>query len=153
MEVRVSMPAFKLEVAGTEDEAWVRGDRIRIQQVLTNLLTNAVKYSDKHKEARVCIDREDGRAMVKVTDYGIGIPEEQQKDVFGLYFRGANVSAKNYGGLGLGLFISKSILDRHGGTITVESSEGEGSTFCFSLPVHQSEPSETARSERSSTTA
>ncbi len=77
--------------------------------------------------------------MVSVEDYGIGIPEDQQGQVFDLYFRAANVSAGNYGGLGLGLFISKGIVERHGGSIRVESEEGRGSTFYFSVPAAEPE--------------
>ncbi len=129
-------PGFDLRVNERAADLWVVGDRGRIQQVITNLLTNAIKYSDKRKEVEISVGQEDIQAVVSVTDYGIGIPEVQRSKVFELYFRGANVSSDNYGGLGMGLYISKSILDRHGGTIKVRSEEGAGSTFRFSLPLY-----------------
>ncbi len=134
-DVRASAPNFVLRAHREVAEVWVHGDQLRIQQVMTNLLTNAVKYADARREADVRIERDGRRAMVSVTDYGIGIPREQQDEVFNLYFRGANASTSNYGGLGLGLFISKMIVDHHGGEIGVSSEEGKGSTFYFSLPV------------------
>ncbi|MDP9379618.1 MAG: PAS domain S-box protein [Chloroflexota bacterium] len=134
-ETRVSAPDFVFQIDEKERGLWVRGDRTRIQQVISNLVTNAVKYSSKSKQVDVRIGRDGADAVVSVTDYGIGIPKEQQADVFRLYFRGANVSAKHYGGLGLGLFISKGIIERHGGNIRVNSEEGRGSTFYFSLPT------------------
>nr|MDQ3328368.1 HAMP domain-containing histidine kinase [Chloroflexota bacterium] len=134
-DVRTTSPGFVLRAHHDAGELWVRGDRLRIQQVMTNLLSNAVKYSDTRREADVRVEREGHQAVISVTDYGIGIPRKQQEEVFHLYFRGANVSANNYGGLGLGLFISKMIVDYHGGEIGVTSEEGKGSRFHFTLPV------------------
>ncbi len=73
--------------------------------------------------------------MVSITDYGIGIPRHQQAQVFDLYFRAANAPANHYAGLGLGMYISKNIINRHGGTMELVSEEGQGSTFDFSLPM------------------
>ncbi len=134
-DMRVSTPDLLLRLdRGTED-VWVRGDRPRIEQAIMNLLVNAVKYSDKRREVDVSIGRQGNYAVVSVADHGIGIPQEQQGQVFDLYFRAANAPANNYGGLGLGLYISKVIIERHGGTIGVLSEEGKGSTFHFTLPV------------------
>ncbi len=143
-EVVMATPGFALRVDAQIKDLWVQGDRVRIQRVMTNLLANAVKYSDKHKEMDISIGREGGRAVVSVTDYGIGIPKEQQSQVFDLYFRASNVSLGHYGGLGLGLYISKTIIERHGGEMWVMSEQGRGSTFRFSLPVLGEGPS-TAR--------
>lgn len=134
-EVRVSAPDFVVRVDEAARNLWVVGDRERIQQVMTNLLTNAIKYSAKRKEVGVCIRRDDNNAVVSIGDYGIGIPEEQQSEVFELYFRATNASVNNYGGLGMGLYISKHIIDHHGGAIGLRSEQGEGSTFTFSLPT------------------
>lgn len=139
-EVADSTPGIQIRVDGGSQELWVRGDRGRIQQVIANLLTNAIKYSEKSQDVAVRIWREGDRALVSVTDYGIGIPESQLGEVFELYFRGDNASANNYSGLGLGLYISRVIVERHEGGVGVSSREGEGSTFHFWLPIIASEP-------------
>ncbi len=137
-DVAVATPDATIRLHGEEGTVAVRGDRMRLQQVMANLVTNAVKYSDRRKEVDVTLQCRDGEAVVTVTDYGIGIPKEQQKEVFEMYFRGANAQAGNYGGLGLGLHIAKAIVERHGGTIGLVSEEGTGSTFYFRLPLLQS---------------
>ncbi len=134
-EVAMATPGFALRVDERVKDLWVRGDWVRIQRVVTNLLTNAVKYSGERKEVDIALGREGDRAVVSVTDYGIGIPREQQHQVFELYFRASNVSSGHYGGLGLGLYISKTIVERHGGEMWVESRETGGSIFRFSLPL------------------
>jgi PAS domain S-box-containing protein len=134
-EVGVYAPEFKLRVQDGVGELWLSGDRQRIQQVMTNLMTNAIKYASDRREADVRVERDGDQAVVSVTDYGIGIPQEQQSQVFERYFRGANASANNYGGLGMGLYISRYIIRRHRGSISVESEQGKGSTFTFTLPL------------------
>ncbi|MDQ3326990.1 MAG: ATP-binding protein, partial [Chloroflexota bacterium] len=120
----------------------VLGDRARIQQVVTNLLINAIKYSGNSKEVDIELRQRGDRAQFSVTDYGIGILEEQQGRVFELYFRGSNAPGGNYGGLGLGLYIGKAIVEQHGGEIGMVSEEGKGSTFHFSLPLADTNPSD-----------
>ncbi len=134
-EVAVSVPDYEFRMHAHATDVWVVGDRGRIQQVMTNLLTNAIKYSDECRHIDVSLELRDEQVVISVTDYGIGIPAKQQSEVFGLYFRAANASTDNYGGLGMGLYISKRIIDRHGGTIGLVSEEGQGSTFYFSLPL------------------
>jgi signal transduction histidine kinase len=114
----------------------VLGDRDRLEQVLGNLLENAVKYSPEGTDIFVEV-REDGdRVITSIRDQGIGIPMDEIGQVFERFHRGRQVSSTNYGGLGLGLYISKEIVERHGGTIWVESREGQGTTFYFALPAH-----------------
>ncbi len=134
-EVGVYSPGFELRLQDGVEDLWVLGDRQRIQQVMTNLMTNAIKYASDRREADVHVTRDGDQAVVSVTDYGIGIPQEQQAQVFERYFRGANASANNYGGLGMGLYISRYIIRRHHGSISVESEQGKGSTFTFTLPL------------------
>lgn len=134
-EVAVYSPGFDLRLQDGAGELWVSGDRQRIQQVMTNLMTNAIKYASDRREADVHVTRDGDQAVVLVKDYGIGIPQEQQAQVFERYFRGANASANNYGGLGMGLYISRYIIRRHHGSISVESEQGKGSTFTFTLPL------------------
>lgn len=113
----------------------IEGDRERIGQVLTNLLTNAVKYSPEADRVIVRAAVEDGEIVTSVQDFGIGISREKQAKVFDRFFRIQEQDEQTYPGLGLGLYISAEIVRRHHGRIWVESDEGEGATFTFSLPL------------------
>ena len=113
----------------------VVGDRDRLEQVLGNLMENAVKYSPDGSEILVSVEDRGDQLVTAVADRGIGIPSDEIGQVFERFHRGRQVSSTNYGGLGLGLYITKQIVERHGGTIWVESREGQGTTFSFSLPV------------------
>ena len=111
------------------------GDRDRLEQVLGNLMENAVKYSPDGGEIVVTLEDRGDQLVTSVADRGIGIPTAELGQIFERFHRGRQVSSTNYGGLGLGLYITRQIVERHGGTIWVESSEGQGTTFSFSLPV------------------
>jgi signal transduction histidine kinase len=113
----------------------VRGswDRLRIGQVVTNLLSNAVKYGGGKPVDVEFGPRDDGRAFLLVRDRGIGIDPADQPQIFERFERA--VSSRNYGGLGLGLYIVKRIVEAHGGTIRVESKAGEGAAFVVELPL------------------
>jgi two-component system, OmpR family, phosphate regulon sensor histidine kinase PhoR len=108
-------------------------DQHRIEQVLINFLSNAVKYAPKANKILVTLDSDDKRVSVSIHDYGIGIPEEKLANVFQKFYRVEGVS-KNFEGLGIGLFISSEIINRHGGSVKVTSTEGSGSIFTFTLP-------------------
>jgi PAS domain S-box-containing protein len=112
-------------------------DRERIGQVITNLITNAVKYSPNAKNIRIATTRDTTNMTLCVTDYGIGIPKDKQEKVFEQFFRVSGPNQSTFPGLGLGLYVSSEIIKREGGRIWVESSEGNGSTFCFSLPSNR----------------
>jgi PAS domain S-box-containing protein len=112
----------------------VRADPYRLEQVIANLVENAFKYSPDGGAIRVDLHTRGDLALLSVKDPGIGIPPDQQKLLFDRYFRARNVSARSYGGLGLGLYISRDIVERHGGRIWVESEVGRGSTFHVALP-------------------
>ena len=106
-------------------------DRSRLEQVVTNLLSNAVKYGNGGR-VEVALGMEGGLALVSVKDYGLGIALDHQVRIFERFERA--VSARNYGGLGLGLYIVRQIVEAHGGQIRLESRPGEGSTFTVLLP-------------------
>ena len=111
-------------------------DRLRIEQVLSNLLVNAIKYgAGAPIEVTVC--REGDHAKIVVRDHGIGIAEEDQKRIFDCFERA--VSVRHFGGFGLGLYISRQIVQAHGGDIRVDSRIGAGSTFTVELPLMQAE--------------
>lgn len=119
----------------------VMADRERIGQVITNFLSNAIKYSpDKSAITVSCSALEDG-VKVSVQDEGYGIPESDQPKVFDRFFRVTSNNMDRYPGMGLGLYISAQIIQRHGGTIEVQSRLGKGSVFSFTLPFSLS-PSE-----------
>jgi PAS domain S-box-containing protein len=141
----VSDRRFHLDVQ--EDSRIVYGDRDRLEQVLGNLLENAVKYSPDGSEIIVNVVERDDHFVTSVCDQGIGIPPDELNQVFERFHRGRKVSSTNYGGLGLGLYITKQIIERHGGAIWVESKEGSGTTFYFSLPNEQPARPEVTTSE------
>jgi PAS domain S-box-containing protein len=117
------------------EEILVLADKRRIEQVIINLLTNAVKYSPKANKVNIEVNKSDKYATVSIKDFGIGISSEQQEHVFARFFR-ADGLASHMSGLGLGLYISKEIIDRHKGNINVKSEAGKGSEFYFSIPLN-----------------
>lgn len=126
-------PGYCFMINDLSDDT-IEADKIRIESVLTNLLTNAVKFSPAKGSIHIFIEKE--RAFVKcsVKDQGIGIPDDLQPYVFERFFR-VHASSQWFSGLGLGLYISAEIIKKHGGSIGLESKEGRGSTFWFTLPI------------------
>jgi signal transduction histidine kinase len=98
-------------------------------------LENAVKYTPKGGKIQVTANPDQGSIKIAVKDSGIGIPEEQQKNIFSRFFRAANAVKVETDGSGLGLFIAKSIVEKHGGKIWFESAQGNGTAFYFTLPM------------------
>jgi len=136
--VREALGAIEDEAAQSGSQIQVRGepvhgywDRLRISQVVTNLLSNAVKYGGG-KPVEVEFGSRGDHAVLTVRDHGIGIDPADQPQIFERFERA--VSSRNYGGLGLGLYIVKRIVEAHGGTIRVESKTGEGAAFLVELP-------------------
>lgn len=115
--------------------ASIYGDRDRIGQVLTNLLTNAIKYSRNSDRVIVRMVIQEGNVVVSIQDFGLGIPREHQQKIFERFYQVSATEEKTYPGLGIGLYISKNIIERHEGCLDVQSRTGEGSTFSFHLPV------------------
>jgi signal transduction histidine kinase len=113
---------------------FVRGDRDRLQQVLTNLLDNAVKFSPAGEEVRVSAYQQDSRVRIEVADRGPGVPPEQQRVIFEKFGRGQSAGSPGKPGTGLGLFIARSIAVAHGGAVEVSSGPDLGATFTLSLP-------------------
>ncbi|MDO8657130.1 MAG: ATP-binding protein [Candidatus Levybacteria bacterium] len=112
----------------------ITGDKERINQVLINFLTNAIKYSPNTDKIIVKIAQEKNNAVVGVQDFGIGIPKKYREKIFERFYRITDDEKITFPGLGMGLYISSEIIKRHKGKIWVESTEGKGSTFYFSLP-------------------
>lgn len=116
------------------DEAWVHADRDRLAQVLQNLLANAVHYGREGGNCTVQAFDIGKEVLVEVADDGPGIAAEHLPRLFERFYRVGKSRARNEGGSGLGLSIVKHIVEAHGGTIAVKSTEGEGTTFSFTLP-------------------
>jgi signal transduction histidine kinase len=115
----------------------VHADRDRLDQVLTNLLENAVKYSPDGGPIRVTAERRGGEAEVRVADTGVGIPAEHRENVFERFYQAdGDAGRRRFGGLGLGLYISRAIIDAHGGRIWAAANvdAGSGSVFGFRIP-------------------
>ncbi|QLL56957.1 PAS domain-containing sensor histidine kinase [Empedobacter falsenii] len=122
-------------ILNKESVGYIRGDRDRIGQVLSNLINNAVKYSPNAKEVEVNLELIDGFAKVSIKDNGFGIPQNKIHQVFDQYFRVGSEYEQGINGLGLGLFICAEIINKSSGQIYVKSELHKGSTFCFELPI------------------
>ncbi|TWR25515.1 PAS domain S-box protein [Mucilaginibacter achroorhodeus] len=115
-------------------EMRVHADKVRLEQVVTNFLTNAIKYSPKADKVTITCDIDDKNFKVSVTDFGIGIPDDKKDFLFDRFYR-VQESSSHVSGLGLGLYISAEIIKRHKGEIGVESKANIGSTFWFTIPI------------------
>lgn len=125
--------SHKIELKGSLKKRIV-GDEGRISQVLSNLLINAIKYSPNSKKIIVHVKSPNGKAVICVEDFGFGIRLDEQQKIFERFYRTEEIENHNLSGFGLGLYISKEIIKRHGGEMWVESREGVGSKFFLSLP-------------------
>jgi signal transduction histidine kinase len=117
------------------DDVVVEGDRVKLRQLFTNILDNAVRYTPPGGEISLSLKSMDGSAVVAIADTGIGIPEEQLSLIFERFYRVDKARSRAEGGAGLGLGIAKDIAETHGGRIEVESKVGKGSTFKVMLPL------------------
>lgn len=124
-------PSHQIVFDPGQGSAVVRADKQRIEQVVLNLLNNALKYSPEADEIQVQLENTDNDLTVKVQDKGIGLTPEQQSQLFTRFYRADN--KRGISGLGLGLYLSKQIIDRHGGSLSVKSEIGQGSEFSFTL--------------------
>jgi heavy metal sensor kinase len=130
---------FRSDVA---DDVYIEGDRSRLQQVIVNLIANAIKYTPEAGEVEVSV-RADGRtAVLEVSDNGVGIPAHALAHVFERFYRADKARSRNSGGAGLGLAIVKAICTAHGAEIQVSSQEGQGSRFAVQLPLLEAPKSE-----------
>ena len=114
---------------------YVTADRIKIGNVISNLLSNAVKYSAKGKQIDIRCVQVENMAQVSIRDEGIGIKPQDKERIFNRFYRVQSSITQNISGFGIGLYLSAEIVERHGGKIWVESEEGVGSTFYFTLPL------------------
>jgi len=131
----VSKKSITLTMPGPGDGLVVEGDAKQLARVVTNLLSNAVKFTPSGGQVRVTAEAAAGWAVVSVADSGIGIPDKDKEGLFTRFFRASNATAQAIPGTGLGLAIVQTIVAAHGGEISFDSQEGEGTTVSMRLPL------------------
>jgi signal transduction histidine kinase/HAMP domain-containing protein len=141
----VASKGLTLTTALPDNDLAVKGDAGQLAQVITNLLSNAVKFTLAGGQVRVTAEVADGWAVVRVTDTGIGIPDADKKDLFSRFFRASNATKQAIPGTGLGLAIVQTIIAGHGGQMTLESQEGQGTTVSLRLPLAEPVPEAAGR--------
>jgi signal transduction histidine kinase len=124
--------ALTVEVGDALPAVW--GDQDRVTQILTNLVSNAHKYTPAGGRITIAAQPENEFVRVDIRDTGIGLSPEEQTQLFTKFFRGRNRASEGVGGTGLGLVITRALVELHGGRMTVSSAPGRGSTFSFTLP-------------------
>jgi two-component system sensor histidine kinase SenX3 len=113
----------------------VCGDIRQLVSATSNLLDNAIKYSDEGSHVEITLDSDATHGILCVVDHGVGIPANDQSRIFERFYRVDRARSRNTGGTGLGLAIVNHVVTNHGGTVSVKSVEGEGSTFCLMIPL------------------
>ena len=117
-------------------ESHIDADKDRLGQVIINLVSNAIKYSPNADKIDVKIHQsKPGSVSVSVIDYGIGIDKNEYKNIFDRFYRVEGKNEDTYPGFGIGLFLSRDVIQKHGGDIAVNSEKGKGSVFTFTLPL------------------
>ncbi|HUR66760.1 MAG TPA: ATP-binding protein [Chitinophagaceae bacterium] len=129
---RYMYPAFNIKKE-LDENVMVLGNHERLEQVIMNLVNNAVKYSPVNKKINFLVEKKDDRAIVSIKDFGVGMSQADQKKVFERFYRAGH--DKSTPGLGMGLYISAEIVKQHNGSMSVQSKPGKGSVFSFSLPL------------------
>jgi signal transduction histidine kinase len=117
----------------------VKADYDKLKHILRNLINNAIKFTEVGGKVTVKVTKEEDFIKICVIDTGVGIPEEKQKKIFEPLYQIDSSARRHYEGTGLGLSIVKELVKAHGGRITVHSTPGKGSRFCFTLPIHDRE--------------
>ncbi|GAB4217103.1 MAG: hypothetical protein OHK0022_59000 [Roseiflexaceae bacterium] len=143
-EIQPTTEQHMISYHGPAGALVVGGDDLRLEQVLQNLIQNAIKYSPDGGEISVRVDGDSRVARISVSDSGIGIPTEALSQLFTRFYRAANADPRQISGMGIGLYVVKEIVTLHGGTISVSSNEGEGSTFTIELPLEH-QPDQTSQ--------
>jgi two-component system phosphate regulon sensor histidine kinase PhoR len=126
--------AVRFETSFSDTSLWVMADPVHIANCLSNLIENAVKYSGNEVCIGIHASLEDNRLSLKIKDNGIGIPLQEQERVFEKFYRAQNIPDANLPGIGLGLSYVKLMVEAHGGSITLQSQPGKGTTFTIEIP-------------------
>jgi signal transduction histidine kinase len=133
-EVQPMLDGYTLDLAYPPQSVMIEGDALRLEQVILNLIQNAVKYSPDGGPISVSLELQDTDAVLSVTDHGSGIPAAAMPHLFQRLFRAASTAQAHTAGMGIGLYVVHEIVARHGGSVEVTSEEGSGSTFTVRLP-------------------
>jgi signal transduction histidine kinase len=113
----------------------IYGDEMRIEQVIINYITNAIKYAPESNEVHITSEQRGDEIYFSVRDFGIGIAKDHQLRIFDKFYR-VEETSERFQGLGIGLYICQEIIERHQGSIGINSEPGEGSEFYFNIPLH-----------------
>ena len=135
-EMQPLLERHTVTITGPDTPLIVEADELRLEQVLQNLIQNAIKYSPAGGPIMIHVVRQADHACLAISDQGIGIPEEARAHLFQRFYRASNVDPRQISGMGIGLYVVKEIVRRHGGTVEVRSEEGRGSTFTVRLPLN-----------------
>jgi PAS domain S-box-containing protein len=136
----------QLNISLPDHPVFVEGDLTRLAQVIANLLTNAAKYTETAGRIRLAVERDNGHAIVRVSDSGVGIPAELLPRIFDVFVQGDRSLARSQGGLGIGLTLVKRLVELHDGSVAVSSAGvGQGSEFVIRIPAQVTERSSRAK--------
>jgi len=139
-EIQPTLERHTIDYGEIGGPLWIEGDELRLEQVLLNLMGNAVRYSPAGGGVTVRTEQREVYACAVVEDQGIGIPANAVPLLFTRFYRADNVDPQNISGMGIGLFVVKQIISLHGGTIEAASQENQGSTFAICLPLAAAAP-------------
>jgi signal transduction histidine kinase len=135
--VKLVGPSFEMKnvklILICEDNFQVHADSLRLEQIVLNLLDNALKYSKENTEVTLAVQKKEKKTIISVTDFGIGIPPDEVEFVFEKLYRVEKSRSRSFGGSGIGLAVVKELVEAHGGTIEVKSNFGNGSAFTVTI--------------------
>jgi len=134
-ETQATLDKHTVECRLPSEPLLIEGDDVRLEQVVQNLISNAIKYSPNGGPIAVQAEQQGHQARLLVRDCGMGIPKNDQPHLFQRFYRATNADTQHMSGMGIGLYVVKEIVTLHGGTVAVESCEGAGSTFTVCLPL------------------
>ncbi|TAK96732.1 HAMP domain-containing protein, partial [Patescibacteria group bacterium] len=137
LEPQISSKELAVSLKLAKNVPEISVDNNLIKQALTNIISNSVKYTPEKGKVGISTKKAGESLVIEITDNGLGIPQEEQKDIFKRFFRASNVQTEFTDGTGLGLFISQSLVGLSGGTISFQSTVGKGTTFWVTLPLNQ----------------
>jgi signal transduction histidine kinase len=139
----------RVELNLPEDPLWVSADPVRIDQIVNNVLTNAIKYTPENGHVAVTLERDDCHAIIRVDDDGVGIAPERIGSIFELFAQAENAIGRSQGGMGVGLALVRNLIELHGGSIEAKSDGvGKGSCFTMRFPVSEAVATQESRAPR-----